>query len=171
MTERLFFALWPGERQRDTLLSIQRDLPDRRGRLAHPQDLHLTLVFLGEVEPGARTCAEEVAGMVRSGPFTLTLDRIGYFPRARILFCGASSHARALGELLNALDSGLIRCGFRPERRRFAPHVTLSRKARPLSVRALADPVYWPVSEFALVLARPGERPRYRVVRTWPLVS
>lgn len=109
--------------------------------------------------------------MIRAAPFTLTLDRIGCFPRARVLWCGASRHPRALAELPQALNRGLIGCGFRPERRRFAPHVTLARKARPLPARVLADPIDWPVSEFALVLARPGEWPRYRLVRTWQLVS
>jgi 2'-5' RNA ligase len=49
--------------------------------------------------------------------------------------------------------------------------VTLARKARPLPARVLEPPVIWPVSEFALVIARPGERPRYQVERRWPLTA
>jgi 2'-5' RNA ligase len=170
VTERLFFALWPGESQRSALASVQRELAKSPGRLVHPDDLHITIVFLGDLEADRRICAEEAADQVRAVPFALTLDRLGCFPRARILWCGASQRPRPLLDLLQCLNDGLSGCGFLPERRRFAPHVTLARKARSVPSMELARPIDWPVSEFALVIARPGERPRYRVVRKWPLV-
>lgn len=171
MTERLFFALWPGERQRGALTRVQQDeLPDHRGRRTHPEDLHITLVFLGDLDPQRRACAEEAADRVRAAPFSLSLNRFGCFPRARVLWCGASERPQSLLDLLHALNSGLLGCGFRPERRPFEPHVTLARKARPLPTRELEHPVAWPVSDFALVIAKPGERPRYRVERTWSLI-
>jgi len=169
VTERLFFALWPGERQRTALAGVQRDLPDHGGRETHPEDLHLTLVFLGDLDAERRACAEEVADSVRGVPFALNLDRCGCFPRARVLWCGASAWPRPLLDLVHALDSGLRGCGFRPERRAFTPHVTLARKARPLPARGIEPPVVWPISAFALVIARPGECPRYRVEHSWSL--
>ena len=69
------------------------------------------------------------------------------------------------------MNRGLLGCGFVPERRQFAPHVTLVRKARSLPACALKQPIDWSVAAFALVIARPGERPRYRVVREWSLGS
>jgi hypothetical protein len=48
--------------------------------------------------------------------------------------------------------------------------VTLARDARTLPVRQLESPIRWPVSDFALVVARSGERPRYRVLRRWGLI-
>lgn len=171
MTERLFFALWPGERQRTELARIQGELPMHRGRKTHPEDLHITLVFLGDLDARRRSCAEEAADRVQTAPFALRLDHLGSFPRARVLWCGASQRPQPLLDLLHALSSGLRDCGFRPERRPFEPHVTLARKARPLGAQALEHPVVWPVSELALVIACPGERPRYRVERRWPLIS
>jgi len=169
VTERLFFALWPDERQRTALAEVQRDLPDHGGRETHPEELHLTLVFLGDPDAERRACAEEVADLVRGAPFVLNLDRCGCFPRALVLWCGASAWPQPLLDLVHTLDGGLRGCGFRPERWAFAPHVTLARKARPLPAREIEPPVVWPVSAFALVIARPGEYPRYRVERSWSL--
>ena len=152
------------------LTRIQRLLPAGPGRLTHPEDLHITLVFLGALDLEGRACAEGVADLVRAPPFALSLDRLGCFPRVRVLWCGASESPQPLLNLLYALESGLLGCGFRPARRSFKPHVTLARKAHPLSARGLEQPVDWPVSDFALVAGRPGERPRYRVERRWPLI-
>lgn len=171
MTERLFFALWPGELQRAALAKVQMGLRGQRGRLTHARDLHVTLVFLGDLDADRRACAEQAAGRVRAAPFRLTLDRFGCFPRAGILWCGASERPQPLLSLLGSLNGDLLDCGFRPERRPFAPHVTLVRKARPLPARELRPPIIWSVSAFVLAIAKPGERPRYRVVREWPLVS
>jgi len=170
VTERLFFAMWPGEPQRGALSRIQLGLPDHRGRPTQPEDFHITLVFLGDLDAQVRACAEQAAARLRAAPFSLTLDRLGCFPRAQVLWCGASQRPQPLLDLIQALQGGLLVCGFRPERRPFEPHVTLARKVHPLPTRELEQPVVWPVSEIALVIARPGERPRYAVERRWPLI-
>lgn len=170
MVERLFFALWPGEWQRTVLTRVQGELPNHQGRKTHPQDLHLTLVFLGDLDAERRACAEGVADQVRATTFILNLDRLGCFPRTRILWCGASERPQSLLDLVHVLNDGLADCGFYPERRAFMPHVTLARKSQPLPARGIEPPIVWPVSEFALMIARTGECPRYRVERNWPLV-
>lgn len=169
MAERFFFALWPGEEQRLALVDARRALPSYGGRDVHPQDLHLTLFFLGEIDAGQRVCAEAAAQGVRAAPFMLTLDHIGSFPRAGILWCGADASPQPLLMLVRSLGEGLRRCGFRPERRPYVPHATLARKARPLSARALETPISWPVDEFVLALGREGGAPRYSMLGRWPL--
>jgi len=170
VTERLFFALWPSKKQRTALTRVQEALPDQRDRRIHPQDFHLTLVFLGDLDAERRSCAETVAGWIRRSPFVLKLDRLGCFPRVGILWCGASEQPAPLPDLCVPLDGGLAACGFRPERRAFTPHVTLARKAQPLPAHGLDPPVVWSVSGFALVIARPRACPRYRVERSWALI-
>lgn len=169
MAERFFFALWPGAAQRLGLVRVRRDLPDHGGRDTHPEDLHLTLFFLGELDVERRACAEAAADGVQGMAFSLTLDRVGAFPRARILWCGASESPPPLLDLVEALNDGLRGCGLRPERRPYVAHATLARKARPLPARSLDDPIRWPVKEFVLAAGREGAPPRYRVLRRWPL--
>ena len=45
--QRLFFALWPDPAVRAALAGVTARLPLPRGRLTPPQNLHVTLVFLG----------------------------------------------------------------------------------------------------------------------------
>lgn len=169
MAERLFFALWPGEEQRSRLLGVLSALPKHHGREPDPEDLHITLAFLGDVDPERRACAERAADAVRGDPFALLIDRVGYWPRPRILWCGASDRPEPLLRLLGDLNRGLHVCGFVPDRRPFVPHVTLARKARPIDPRPVDPPLVWAVDAFALVVSRPGERPSYQVLRRWAL--
>ena len=173
MSERLFFALWPGPAQRPALASLARTIGRDAGRPTHPQDLHLTLVFLGSVDAATRRCAERTADGVRVSPFALRLDRIGYWPGPRVLWCGPEAIADGLRSLVGQLTRGLERCGLEPEKRPYNPHVTLMRKAPeplPGEVPAgVAEPLDWPVQEFALACGSGAQAPRYRVLRRWPL--
>lgn len=169
MSERLFFALWPDAAVRRGLLKIYAALPRHHGREPHPEDLHLTLAFLGEIDAERRRCAQAAADRVRAQPFRLRLDRVGHWARPRILWCGASECPEPLLDLLAGLNQGLLGCGFAPERRPFVPHLTLARKAPRLAAFDLAPPIDWPVTELVLVGSRLGERPSYQVLRRWPL--
>ena len=172
MGERLFFALWPDPEVRRGLDEILRQLPAHHGKSPHREDLHITLVFLGELEEVRRRCAEAVADRLAGEPFRLRLDRVGYWPRPRILWCGASLVPEPLVELVGGLNRGLRGCGLKPERRAFAAHVTLARKARRVQPRELAQPLDWPVREFALIASRLDRPPpRYEVLGRWSLGS
>jgi 2'-5' RNA ligase len=169
-SERLFFALQPEPPVRDGLQGIAAALPEHRGRPVHPADRHITLVFLGDTAPEQRTCAERAAAGVRARRFELSIDRVGYWPRPRILWAGCSHTPGALLELVQGLQQALVGCGFRPERRPYAPHITLARKAHKPTEITLDKPLTWPVRSFVLMgsdLDAPP--PRYRVLARWPL--
>lgn len=167
---RLFFALWPDQPLRRELTRIQAWLPVR-GRRVYPEDLHVTLVFLGEASLEQRACAEQVAEMTRGRAFDLALDHLGSWPRAGILWCGAAQVPGPLLGLVHGLQEGLRACAFTPESRPYVPHVTLARQARPLPAQPLAPPLIWSARDFALVASRQGEPPHYQVLRRWPLLS
>ena len=168
--ERLFFALWPDSRVRRGLLGIRDGLPGFRGRPTHPEDMHITLVFLGGVDEQRRACVEAVADKTTAPAFDLVIDQIGFWRRPRILWCGPTETADALKSLVRNLGNGLKDCGFEPERRPYSAHITLARKARPVRFQELERPLSWPVGEFVLVASRTGgEPPRYRVLKRWTL--
>lgn len=169
MAERWFFAIWPEPGAREALTGQLDALIPPRARRTHPLDLHLTLVFLGEIDTERLRCAEAAAGALRGDPFPLRIDRVGWFPRSRVLWCGPSTTPAPLQGLFADLQDQLRTCGFTPESRPYQPHVTLARdvRRRP-QIRPLA-PVEWTVSTLVLAAGQSGGVPRYQVHRRWRL--
>jgi len=124
---RLFVAIdLPGElRQRLAMLCHG---PGGANWVA-PENLHLTLRFIGEVQEPE---IEEIVGRLRaihSPPFVLTLAGAGHFEsrrRVRALWIGIE-RSPALIALQGRVEAALQRAGLAPEGRRFSPHVTLAR--------------------------------------------
>ncbi len=171
--QRLFFALWPGEELRVSLRRLTSRVARRcSGRRVHPDNLHLTLLFLGGVDPQARPCLEAVADTVRVPPFPLDLDRLGFFSGTRSLWVGTVTPPEALEQLVDQLAAGMPGCGITPEERVFIPHVTLLRRTARGPASCEVNPLQWPVDEFVLVESHTlAEGPRYQVLRRWPLQS
>jgi len=166
---RLFFALWPDEDVRRALVAADRGL-GREGRRVAADNLHLTLLFLGATPADRQACFTAAAAGVQGEPFELVLDRFGHFPRPRVLWLGSSRPPAALVRLVEALGAALLPCGFTPESRPFAPHVTLRRKARRLPALQPETPVVWPVHDFCLCesVSTP-DGVQYRVLERWGL--
>ena len=109
----------------------QLSLIQQRLRLTRPvprENLHLTLVFLGEQRHDALETLHMDLESLRARGFWLRLDGLGVFGGDR----PRNLHARVVGEpALEALQARLQRAarqaGMRPENRRFTPHVTLAR--------------------------------------------
>ncbi len=167
---RHFLALWPDRAVRERLAG-EASQSAARGRLHHPVDLHMTLVFLGAISDAQLHCVESVAEAVRVRSFTLHIDGIGYWQRPRILWAGPVQTPEPLSQLVFDLQNGLKACGFEPEQRRYQPHITLYRKVSRGEPRVIEPVIEWPVQEFVLATSgggAPGE-PRYRVLRRWAL--
>ncbi|RLJ22015.1 RNA 2',3'-cyclic phosphodiesterase [bacterium endosymbiont of Escarpia laminata] len=170
--QRLFFGLWPDRKVRDRLARVGRQLGESGGRQHHPDDLHMTLVFLGKVTEQQLSCVKSVADAIDAEPFSLTLNRMGHWPRPRILWCGPETPPDALNGLVAELKQGLQTCGFEPERRPFKPHITLLRKMRSgESGLLLEPPIKWKAWEFVLAASGNGlDTPsRYRIIGRWPM--
>jgi len=168
--QRMFLAIWPDAAVRKSLVDIQSAMHSRRGRMVHPLDLHITLVFLGMVDTEQVPCVEAAAGRQEANTFDLCIDHTGYWPRPRVAWCGPAEVPRPLQSLVDGLQRDLRTCGFEPEARSYRPHVTLAREARGGTTGPLATPVVWPCDRFVLVSSTGArEPPRYDVVREWPL--
>lgn len=171
-TQRLFFALWPDEAVRARLWRALGKVPLKDGKRVAAENLHITLVFLGPVTADQRSCVESVAAAVQGKGFRLTLDRIGHWPKPRVLWAGSSAAPAELLALVQALTEGLKRCGFTPEARPFQAHLTLARKVSRVKPGLIMEPVAWQVDRFCLVrsLTLP-EGAKYEVVASWPLAE
>jgi 2'-5' RNA ligase len=130
----------------------------------------MTLVFLGAWPQERQPCLLKAAARVRAEPFELILDHTELWRRPRI-FCAAPANSpNALRQLVEQLNEYLPDCGFSPEKRPFAPHVSLVRKAMSAERRVLRQPICWQVKDFVLAQSSPGgPPPRYRVVDRWAL--
>ncbi|MGD2021372.1 MAG: RNA 2',3'-cyclic phosphodiesterase [Thiohalocapsa sp.] len=166
---RLFFALWPDARIRAALLDA-RDNGIQGARPTHPDDLHLTLVFVGDVPPESLPCIEAAGDDIALAAFHLALHRVETWPRQRLLVAAPAEPPPTLFNLVSQLQQNLLPCGIAPEPRRYRPHVTLARKAARNDPAMVA--IQWPVRDF--VLARSGAPGRgngggYQVLRSWRL--
>ena len=166
---RLFLALWPGERVRASLAQVGASLASAASAKAVPAEkIHLTLVFLGEVEPARMDAVREAAREARAGRFEIVFDEVGSFRRARVAWAGARSVPASLLELQSSLENALRARGFALDERAFAAHVTLARKMARSVARAPMPPIKWRPRDFALVRSETGTG-RYEVLETWPL--
>jgi 2'-5' RNA ligase len=95
-----------------------------------PENLHVTLKFLGHTEPGKLAAIKASLANVRS-PHAVTLDfrDLGFFPnekRPRVFWTGMQSSSN-LATLASDADRAVHELGFPLENRAFKPHLTLAR--------------------------------------------
>lgn len=123
---------------------VQAQLSARgvRARWVRPENLHLTLKFLGATP---RERMEAVAAALEAaasahGAFALTATGIGVFPnprRPRVIWAGLSGATDALARLQEEIDRRLEAVGFPREARRFHGHLTLGRFAEGATGRGI----------------------------------
>lgn len=139
---------------RELLAGLRGDLPDVgwvRG-----EGLHLTLRFLGQVDPAvagaALAAVRPVAAAVAS--FDLTLAGLGAFPGGRkaprVLWLGADEGADLLTRLATGCSAALAAAGLGEDDRPFRGHVTLGRPRGPLGEAGLATWDRWRATEVRL---------------------
>lgn len=118
------------------------------------ENWHVTLAFLGHLDADQEAAAREAAAAVTAPAFTLTLDRLGVFPRAAVVWAGSSAIPPAGQQLARQLREGLRERRIAVQRRPFAPHLTLLRKARQRPPEWQISPRDWRVERFVLVHSR-----------------
>jgi len=148
MAWRLFIAIRIPEAVKTEFERVQRQLGDGMAdgvvRWTRREQLHLTLKFLGNVQPER---VEELLQAVRTasrsfGPFEMRAARVGSFPnwrRPRVVWAGIE--ADRLVALQQAIETASLQfTGEEPEER-FRAHVTLGRvkEIRPRQATLLAE--------------------------------
>lgn len=166
---RLFFAVWPDAGARTALDARAKRIADRYGGRPVPaRNLHLTLVFLGEIDPGRIEALKLAAAGVAGKAFRLGLDLVGGFRRAGVAWAGCRVVPTALLALQEDLDRRVREAGFTPDERAFAPHLTLARRVRnPVQAEDVEAATWW-VEAFSLVESERATG-SYRALAEWPL--
>ncbi len=160
---RWFFALWPPVPVREALAQQQaRWTWPRRARLVPAARLHLTLHFLGPLEPSRRALLMSLPA-VPFEPFEFAIERAGRW--RGIAWMGPGEVPLPLLALHAALGEQLRERGFELEDRAYAPHVTMAREAAGACEPRVIDRVQWTVREYVLAASVPGERRDYAVLR------
>lgn len=131
--QRLFFALLPDEAVRKQLRQLQKNLGQAGGRPVPAENLHLTMLFLGNVEADKVNAVRGIAAGIEGESFDLTLDTLGGFRQnnTRVLWLGPSEPPPELGLLHQSLRRQAKKIGLRVGKGAYRPHVTLIRKTDP----------------------------------------
>lgn len=127
MHKRLFVAIDPPQDIRQQLTTICCGLAD--ARWIPPEQLHLTLCFIGEVDHGVCADVRAALGTVTSAPFFLRIQGVGFFPprgQPRVVWAGIEKNEH-MAVLQRKIVTRLFALGLAPENRKFAPHITLAR--------------------------------------------
>lgn len=131
---RTFIAVEITEGIRGRIVSLQDELArlDPIVKWTEPENLHVTLVFLGEVDNRDIPMVHRIAthAVHGIGRFRASVTGVGCFPnprRPRTLWVGMAAGAAELTVIHDRLEDPLTDLGYRRENRRYTPHVTLGR--------------------------------------------
>ena len=161
---RLFIAIQFSPDILDALLDLQAELKscDLRGRYSPPENLHLTLAFIGEY--GNPDVVMEALASVPFEPFSLRLDRLGHF--GDLYWAGIADNSQ-LSAFVKRLRRALSNRNIPFDRKRFSPHITLVRKAEYYGETPL-PPVHAPEGEMEVngVLLMRSDRGKHGMIYT-----
>jgi 2'-5' RNA ligase len=169
-TARVFFALWPDETVRRALMEVALDLHRLAGgKPVREEAVHMTLLFLGDTPVDRLDTLRAAAGALTFESFTLPIEQAGWWNHNRVVWVGPMQTPPALARLVDALERAVAAQGFRFDRRPFAPHITLVRKARRVPLDLKLPSIEWRVREFVLVRSQlNSDGSRYEVIGRWP---
>jgi len=130
-TQRLFIAINFNSETRGKLTMLQDKLRahSKRGNFTLQENLHLTLQFLGECDFNQTAAINAAMDAAPFDPFEINIDHIGYFKSSGgDTWWAGVSESKPLLDLQRMLTLNLSAAGFKPESRRYSPHITLGRR-------------------------------------------
>ncbi|MDH5710498.1 MAG: RNA 2',3'-cyclic phosphodiesterase [Gammaproteobacteria bacterium] len=178
--KRIFLALWPDENTRQQLVEAQKKIKSdpklraamQSARLVQPDNLHMTLHFIGSVPEEVVQSLQTCLDAVHSQSFSLSVKTAGCFPKPRVFWLGLKSIPPELNELEQIAASCVEQCVEGYRRIPYRPHISLFRKVKILQDLADVTEIRWQVDSFALVESKTyAEGVQYHVLRKWSLTE
>ena len=127
-SKRLFVAIPLPNAVRNALSQI--DLQQPGCKPVAPENLHLTLKFIGNVRQSLTANISAALRSVNLPPFELTIQGVGVFPSCdnpTVLWAGLKQPEPQLVQLQAQIEECLLPLGIDWEQRRYTPHITLAR--------------------------------------------
>ena len=165
--KRLFFALWPNNETRKKIDKINQSISSAGLKRVKCDNLHVTLVFLGNVDAESETMIRQRMKKISAQPFTIQFEQLSFWRKPRILCLTTQQYDQQLIILVDGLKRELEQCGMPMEVRSYKPHITLARKvAKPIAIDI--QPIEWRAQSFCLVesVSAP-EGIHYQVLQRW----
>jgi len=100
-------------------------------KLVEPQNIHITLKFLGDTDENLIDKIEEIlkASVENIKPFKISLKGAGFFPNQnyiKVMWIGIEN-TEQLGQIANKIDEQISKLGYEREKRNFSAHLTVAR--------------------------------------------
>jgi 2'-5' RNA ligase len=129
---RSFIAIDPGSQTLDQILTFQKALVDTSAdvKLVEPENIHLTLRFLGEKPLSLINRISEALKALNFSSNKVSISGVGVFPNMRrinVIWVGINKGVLDLIGIYNQVESKLQRLGVSPDDRGFSPHITVAR--------------------------------------------
>jgi 2'-5' RNA ligase len=157
---RLFMALAIPAEVRESLASLIRALRivDAKPKWIHPDNLHITLKFIGEAPPEKLSAiGDALAGVRTAEQVKLEFRDVGFFPNERrpsVVWAGIQSSSN-LAALAGTINEVLASLGIPREEKTFVPHLTMARfKETRLSPALRTEIEKWKNHSFGRLSAR-----------------
>ena len=115
------------------LIEFEREIKNSGAnvKLVEPENIHLTLKFLGDTDESLIDRIEEIMkeSVKEIKPFTIKLKSAGVFPNERyikVMWIGIEN-GEIIGKIANKIDEKISNLGFKKEKRKFSVHLTIAR--------------------------------------------
>jgi RNA 2',3'-cyclic 3'-phosphodiesterase len=148
--------------------------PAKPIRWTQPKNMHVTLSFLGQVDPAALERIKQSLTALRAHTMQLVLDGVDVLPHAGIVLARLKPSAPLLA-LAAQVAEAMEKCDIPRDQRPYTPHITLARTKARISLDSSRErnPAFWQrfsAEEFRLYESFTlPEGPRYEVLKSFPL--
>ena len=107
-----------------------------------PQNIHVTMRFLGDISPGMVDKVYDAMKNVRFTPFTIKFQGLGVFPSLnypRVVWAGMTDGVEQLKSIFSQLEPQVRALGFAADAYGFSPHLTIARVRSAVNKQHLAE--------------------------------
>jgi 2'-5' RNA ligase len=143
---RSFIAIDVGEELKQNGLSkvqaiLRNNDYSRVLKLVKPENIHITLRFLGEIDSSLVNQISECIDRISFNPFIINIKGLGVFPnfrRIRVIWAGIENGNEEIKNLSYRIENEIRKLGFPSNKRKYNPHLTIARvRSRNLDIRLI----------------------------------